>query len=108
MQIAERDADSGNQHKSKKGIVALVVTSFNTTEFLELLEKAFYHISPAPICTCWRSQGSVRALNAPQMALLRQLRLSGRTALHIFLRLVLFFVLWDFIQRLPSFRQKRH
>ena len=45
MQIAERDTDSGNQHKSKKGIVTLVIASFNTTEFLEPIEKAFYHIS---------------------------------------------------------------
>ena len=47
--------------------------------------------SPAPICTCWRSQGSARALNAPKMALLRQLGPSGRTALHVLLRLASFF-----------------
>lgn len=69
MQIAERDAESGNQYKSKKGIVALVIASFNMTEFLEVIEKAFYCISMfvdflikrprafdvlflRPLCTC--------------------------------------------------------
>ena len=45
MQIAERDTDSGNQHKSKKGVVTLIIASFNTAEFLKPIEKAFYHIS---------------------------------------------------------------
>ena len=44
MQVAERDTGGGNQHKRQKGIVTLVIASFNTTEFLEAIEKAFRHI----------------------------------------------------------------
>ena len=44
MQTSERDVGGGNQHKIKKGIVTLVIASFNTTEFLEAIEKPLYHI----------------------------------------------------------------
>lgn len=44
MQTSERDVGGGNQHKSKKGIVTLVIASFNTTEFLEAIEKPLYYI----------------------------------------------------------------
>ena len=44
MQTSERDVGGGNQHKCKKGIVTLVIASFNTTEFLEAIEKPLYHI----------------------------------------------------------------
>ena len=63
MQTSERDVGGGNQHKSKKGIVTLVIVSFNTTEFLEAIEKAFYqNAQPAPKWSClWGLGGS--ALN---------------------------------------------
>lgn len=85
--------------RSKVEYVFLIVKrlfGYRKVRYRGILKTKPTHIpcSLAPICTCWRSQGSARALDVPKMTRLRQLRPSERTALHGLLHLVSFLRSW--------------